>query len=476
MTAFANFFGGQIQLLRPAFLAKSQTAAYDPTKHNAQDTNDLLQASQSHADALAALAMGTTYAALSDFGSKPADGDHTAKFKQAVTWCIANGKTLVCPFPIRLSSTTDMLPPSGKSEFTLNILGTGAIGVAPVTWIGPSGTPDNCQRIFNVAGMRSSTVSNMGFEVPKGTHDVLGWDLDTLAGKPAAGSTPAEPNISTTGTNTFNFCGFNIHNGVNNKGFRLGHLSQAGADLSNIGWESCYFYGNGEFAADGSSPAAAAAIEGQFAIQIEGPNCLTNYAKNCTFGYLKNGITTKPGSFNSTSAYAPSVLTGNGDFTLYGGVFSHCYRDVHYNNGQPFRFLGTRHENGRQLLWMPDGGDAPLITFRDCMVDDYTGETSGPELGAVIRIGRPASLMLDQVHIGPGSGKPSNLIMLNNFNGRAKMGSLTVIGGGYPAGNTFYTVEGDAAGAPRFGITVINATQLDGNNEPTTPFANRMTQ
>jgi hypothetical protein len=81
------------------------------------------------------------------------------------------------------------------------------------------------------------------------------WDIDT------------SPEFASTSLVTFKNCNTLLGNGTNNVGWRLGHVSGGGADISNYQWENCAAYGNeGE----------ATCVAGQIGWLVEGRNTLLN--------------------------------------------------------------------------------------------------------------------------------------------------------------------------------------------------------
>jgi hypothetical protein len=343
---------------------------------------------------------------VKDFGAV-GDGvaDDSKAFQDAVNAAIkAGGGELLIPYPAKfynIKNTIHIKPYEGSQCF-LNISSFG-MTQSQIHYTGPSNSA-----VFKIIGLKSSLISGVKVWIKDGISGTVVWDVDTT------------PESSSTSLVTFKNCLSLLGNGVNNVGWRLGHISGGYADISSYQWENCIVNGN-----EGGSEGV---ISGQVGWLLEGRNTL----QNTWFGgfglYLD-----KIYSNRSQVGTGATSDNGNGSVFFYGLGGSHNNIDFEISAEQVYYISGGRFEVGKKFLVVPHGVEDPIITITSVEVNDYN-----PEDGNIISMGRPGTLTLDGCRMyGKDGGNFSKMITLGGERG---VGRLFVRGGSYASPKPFYEI------------------------------------
>lgn len=342
---------------------------------------------------------------VKDFGAK-GDGaaDDTKAFQDAIKAAIdVGGGEVIVPIPEKfysIKNTINITPAAGDPQAYVNIKAYGVTGTQ-IRYTGPSNKP-----VFKIIGLKASQIEGVKVWVVPGISGVVVWDIDT------------SPEYSSTSLVTFKNCNTLLGNGVNNVGWRLGHISGGGADISNYQWENCAAYGN-----EGEQTIVA----GQIGWLVEGRNTLLNSWFGGFGAYLD-----KIYSNAATPGTGSTYENGNGSVFFYGLGGSHNNIDFEIHAEQVYYITGGRFEVGKKFLVVRDGVEDPIVTVTGVEVDDYA-----PADGNLIHMGRPGSLTLDGCRMMAKGGEFSNMITLGGERG---LGRLIVRAGSYTSPKPFYKI------------------------------------
>jgi len=342
---------------------------------------------------------------VKDFGAK-GDGstDDTKAFQDAINAAIqAGGAELLIPIPTsfyNIKNTITIQPAEGKPQCFLNIRAFGVTAMQ-IRYTGPSN-----KAVFKILGLKSATISGVKVWVDPGVSGVVVWDIDT------------SPQCPSTSLVTFTNCIVLLGNGVNNVGWRHGHISGGYGDISNYQWENCAAYGD---------EGGGAIVPGQIGWLFEGRNTLLNSWFGGFGAYLD-----KIYSNSSQTGTGATSTNGNGAVSFFGLGGSHNNIDFEIDAEQTYLISGGRFEVGNKFLVVKDDVSDAIITVTGVEVEDYL-----PADGNLIHMGRPASLTLDGCRMIAKGGDFSKMITLAGERG---LGRLFVRGGSYSSPKPFYKI------------------------------------
>lgn len=367
--------------------------------------------------------VGTTFNVM-DYGARGTGGKHDdthafqAAFKAAIE---VHGKVIIPAPPAfyNLTNTIEIVPAKGPQCY-LTIEGWGHTA-SQIHYTGQGNRP-----VFKIIGLKASIISGVKVVIASGSNNIQVWDIDTDAVS------------ESTSHVTFKNCITNLGDGMNNVGWRLGHLSGGNnGDISNYQWENCAAYGY----------RSGKTIPGQIGWLVEGHNTLSNTWMG-GFGAFLDKIYS---NFSEPGTGARSKQ-GNGSVYFYGLGGSHNNIDFEIACSGTYLISGGRFEVGKKFLNVKGGSDHPAITISAVQLSSYT-----PDDGCVFNMDRPGTLILDGCRLinADNSMFASDMIKLGGF-GKGR-GSLIVRAGSYPAIKSFYTKKN-----PSWKINIESVGKLSG--------------
>jgi hypothetical protein len=360
---------------------------------------------QTEESSASSMPVRTTVFNVMDYGAKGIGSkyDDTDAFQAAFKAAIAVHGKVIIPSPpsfYNLTNTIEIVPARGAQCY-VNVEAWGHT-VTQIRYTGPGNRP-----VFKVLGLKSSIISGVKVVIAPGPSNIQVWDIDT------------DSERESTSHVTFKSCISNLGDGINNVGWRLGHLS-AGSydDISNYQWENCAVYGH----------RTGKIVSGQIGWLVEGPNTLSNTWMG-GFGAFLDKIY----SNFSTPDTRAGTPQGNGSVYFYGLGGSHNNIDFEVACSGTYLISGGRFEVGKTFLNVRTGSDHPAITLTAVQLSTYT-----PDDGCVFNMDRPGTLILDGCRLinDNKSSFSSDMIRLGGF-GKGR-GSLIVRAGAYPAAKPFY--------------------------------------
>lgn len=333
--------------------------------------------------------------------------DDTPAIQAAINAARAVNGLVLIPSAItkwRILNTINIVPISGQNEVQIDIEAHGRVG-NQIVYSGTGNKP-----VFYIKGLRFAKISGIKVTVPTTIADLQIFDLDT-----------DDPSYSTTHI-TFKDIHMFMGNGANNVGYRMGHVSGGGADISNIQWENCSVWGN---VAGGN----AGVIDSQIGWLVEGANTLQNTWIGGFGAFL--------GKMISNSSRAGSTGTGNGAWYIYGLGTSQNRVEYDFNNSQSYVISGGRYERGRRFMTVTNGNDSPSITVTGVELNDFE-----PSDNVLFWIDRPCSVVLQNINVlgqqYRTTAYTNAAITLYGGGDGAGVGSLIVDGGSWMASDAFY--------------------------------------
>lgn len=272
-----------------------------------------------------------------DYGAVGDDStDDTDAIQAAIDAAIAGKGTLLFPAPAsayKVTETLSVAPPSG-SEVVLDIE--------------CHGTPRGCIKYYGATNTACFLINGMRFSTWSGvkvyltdTAGQIAFDIDTVGGSSSSNS-----------FNKFVRCDAIFANADNQQGFRIGHTSANGGDISCITFDTCLVYGY-----------QAALKTGSIAWHFEGSNVLQNSLLNCFWAYLEKGVSNVEG--------AGAANTGNGSIYVFGCGSSNVSIDYEIQNTQNVSIKGGRYETGLLFLKIPWNNKNPVIQVEGVEINDY---------------------------------------------------------------------------------------------------------
>lgn len=328
--------------------------------------------------------------------------DDTQAFQMAINDCIAaSGKLVIPPTALykhyRITKTLIVVPNIRKElQIDLECLG---VPRDCIRYFGPKNTP-----CFRVSGLRCSKWTGLKIKLAD-TEGQVGVELDCVN------------DFGSLSYVSFENCHIALGKGKNQKGWKIGEVSAAGGDISNLQWNNCTVYG-------GNSPV----IPSQVAWHVRGGNTLNNTMVNCFSAFV--------GVFYSNEG------GGNGSISFIGCGGSHNLQEFKVANSQNYTVVGGRWESGKAFLEVTYGIVSPAISFVNVEINDYH-----PADGVMFKLDMPCALSLDNCNImggDPVKGFGSNMITLigGEFKGATLFGRLFVRNGSIQSNaNKFITQE-----------------------------------
>jgi hypothetical protein len=338
---------------------------------------------------------------IMDFGAK-GDGvtDDTKAFQTAFNKAISLKGKLIIPSPsnfYKITSTIEVVPLRGEQVFLdIDAWGWGN-GTNAIRYMGPSNKP-----VFKIVGLKQAVWTGLKIGINEGLTGVQIFDIDTT------------PNAQSTSFVTFKNVYLNLGNKPNNEGFRLGHLSGGGADISNYQWENCVVFGS--------------KLPGQIAYHIEGANTLSNTWMGGFVAYCDK-------IFSNRSGIGASSERGNGSVYFFGLGASQNNTDFEFAFEQTYVISGGRFEAGGRFLDVIDHKFHASVTVIGCQINDYE-----PVDGVLMYMGTAGSLTVDNCNMNRKGGDFTSMIVLA---GTGAKGSLMVRGGAASSGKPFYKKIGN---------------------------------
>ena len=276
---------------------------------------------------------------VTDYGARGnGSTDDSAAFQAAFNAAIAIGGKVIIPLPdvyYNLGSTINVLP-GAPNQLYVDVDAHGWNMITGGPTIKYSGAIN--QPVFKIVGLKQSIWTGLKVGFTAGRSGCQAYDIDTTV---AAGSTSFV---------TFKNCHVDLV-GVNCVGWRTGHISGGGADISNYQWENCIVYG------DNSSA-------GQIAYHNEGVNCLSQTWVGGFVAFCKR-------AYSNLSGAGASQSRGNGSVFFFGMGCSGNECDFEFTFEQAYTVNGGRFENGQKFLTTTAGSHHPAITVVNVECNNY---------------------------------------------------------------------------------------------------------
>lgn len=299
---------------------------------------------------------------IRDYNASVGNGtnDDAVGLQSAVTDSISEGKPIAIgpPNPGGFwNLASPILAPTGtpSGQNALSIAGYG-LRYYDIRWRG-----GNSASVFKLVGSHNTSFRDIKIYVDQ-HHDVNVWDLDTAA---AAGS---------TGSLSFYDCEVDAGPGVNNVGWRFGHVSAGGADLSFIDLNNCSFDGE---------PSGGTAAAGTCGVLVEGANTLNLNVRGGHCYYAAKG-------YSNVSGAGATNAVGGGNISFHGFGTSHNELDFEQGNNAVMKISAARFEHGKRFLNVPASAGQTIIILDALELGTYDNGAS-----SVMEFGRPGTFILD---------------------------------------------------------------------------------
>lgn len=326
--------------------------------------------------------------------------DDTTAIQAALTKASENGGTVLFPgtgSPYLVTDTLEILPTGVRTQVFVNLSADNY--ATTILWGGADDVA-----VFHSLGWKHSTVTGVKILLPATSSGVICWDLDTSVA------------IISISFVTFDQCYVLLGAGVNNVGWRLGHVSGGAADVSFMEWRNCVAGGG-----------ASGGISGQIGWLDEGHNSCNHCWFN-GFGWWLDKMITSVGA-SSQSA---------GNHFVYGLGASGNALDFEEGAFGPLNIVGGRYEVGKRFYHSTAAGSACVLNVSGVQIVSYD-----PTDGIIFNCERQTSMHLDNVQIQKAEGTPYTSAMITLVPGYApRRGTLMVTGGSFYADDPFFTDEG----------------------------------
>ena len=367
-----------------------------------------------------------TYFNIKHYGAK-GDGqaDDTKAIQEAINACIKGKGKLIIPAPdnfYKITNTLNIEPPAGEIQVWMHIEGWGHRGFQ-IMYMGPSGKP-----AVKIIGLKGGVIEGMRVRIANGISNAQCFDVGTT--------------LQANSTASFSFvnCDAELGDGVNNRGWRLGHIDGGGgADISQIVWNNCSAWGLNQ-----------RITAGQVGFENVGHNTLQLTWIGGASTFCERGI----------------VATAGGSQYFFGYGGSHNGTDFYIATSNQFGIYGGRFEVGKTFLQVTSASSHPSITISNTMISEYR-----PDNGRLIDFNRTGSLILDGVKIENDNGRNHDGRMIY-LGGTVGQGNIHVRGGAFHcSGDPFYTVET----AGKWRIRVEDVGKLNSSYQTESYFTDRTT-
>jgi hypothetical protein len=296
-----------------------------------------------------------------------------------------------------------------------------AAGVhSTIQWSGGSNAA-----VFHAVGWKLSHIDTVKIDfTSSASTGLIGWDVDTGTG---SGSTTQL---------SFNNCFVGLADTTGGIGWRLGHVSTGGGDVSFLQWNQCLVN-------------AQSGTTGTRGWINEGGNSLNNVWVN-SFGYFLEKMVT---NLSDAGAGQPQ---GDDSMFFYGMGGSQNQLDYEFAVPGAYLIAGGRYELGKRFLNVPTGSNHPAVTVTGINLSDYT-----PTDGKLVSFDRPGTLIWDGNYVrGAATTYTSTAFSLGGFTGK---GSAHFRGGGIQATAPFWNNGASNWKVYSTGVGIMNSgTQVTG--------------
>ncbi|MDH4089182.1 MAG: hypothetical protein OEV74_15960 [Cyclobacteriaceae bacterium] len=320
--------------------------------------------------------------------------DDTQAFQNAFDAAnAANGKVII-PSPAqfyRLTNTINVVPVTGNQVW-IHVEAWGRAG--SIRYHGVSNKP-----VFRIIGLKGAVWTGVNVAIGNGLTNVQCFDIDTT------------PEAESTSFVTFKDCYLDLGNQPNNDGFRLGHNSGGGADISNYQWENCTVFGTRK--------------SGQIAYHIEGSNTLSQTWMGGFVAFCDRAYSNKSGTGAKDGR-------GNGSVYFFGMGCSQNNIDYDINFEQTYLISGGRYEAGGSFLETGVGSYHAAITVENLQINDYKSDH-------LFDINTAATLVISNCRMNKQSSSFTDLVRVSAQSGA---GSVIIDGGGTRAVNIINKEKG----------------------------------
>jgi hypothetical protein len=279
--------------------------------------------------------------------------------------------------------------------------------------------------VLTMTGLKNCVFSNIKLRVASGITGVTCFDMGTNA---YGGSTSQV---------SFRDCCATLNTGVNNKGWRIGAVSEGGnGDISNILFDNCNVWGG-----------QAYGYSGQYGFNINGGNSLQ-------FTWIGGGVAFCENAWR---------LDNGGACYFYGLGGSNNAVDFNLNFASALTIDGNRFENGKQFLLLSGNDSHSNVQIRNCVLGNYA-----PADGYLIQSGQNCTIIMDGFSAYKEGGSQFSANVVNLYSTSTSMGYFSWRGGYVMSSNSTILNVVDAA---KWKTTVRGVGKMNTSYITTAQFA-----